>query len=105
MYTVQLLTVAISTVLPVLVGLVTKASVSGGTRAVLLALLSVAGGVVASALDAVNAGVAWDWRSALITAFTAFVGAVASHFGLWKPTGVSDWAKNSLVKDRQDLAA
>ncbi|MFI6512964.1 hypothetical protein ACIBCT_35645 [Streptosporangium sp. NPDC050855] len=105
MYTVQLLTVVLSTILPVLVGLVTKASWGGGVRAVLLALLSVTGGFVSAALDAVNANVAFDWKSALITAFTAFVGAVATHFGLWSPTGVADWAKSKLVTDRFDLAA
>jgi len=100
MYTVQLLTLALGTLLPVLVGLVTKASWGGGVRAVLLAALSALSGVLSSALDAANSGAAWDWRSALITAVGVWVSAVATHFGLWNPTGVADMAKNVLVKDQ-----
>lgn len=105
MYYVQVLTLAVGTVLPILVGLVTKASWGAGVRAVLLAALSALGGVGSSALDAANAGQSWDWKMATITASNVWLIAVAAHFGIWKPTGVSAAAKNSLVKDRLDLAA
>src|SRR5690606_27437970 len=104
-YQIQVLTLTVGTVLPILVGLVTKASWGGGWRAVILAALSALGGVGSSALDAANAGVYWDWKMAAITAFNTWLIAVASHFGLWKPTGVSAAAKARLVKDKVDLAA
>jgi hypothetical protein len=107
MYQIQVLTLAVSTLLPILVGLVTKASWGGGVRAVVLAALSAVAGVGSSALDAANADAAWDWKMAVITAINAWLIAVASHFGLWKATGVSTWAKNTMIKDKSkfDLAA
>ncbi|MEV4576010.1 hypothetical protein AB0K16_22460 [Nonomuraea jabiensis] len=96
--TVQVLTLLVGTVLPLLVGFVNKESASAGAKAVWLAVLSAVGGGLSSALDAVNAGVVWDWRSAIVTAVGTFLIAVGMHFGLWKPTGAAAAAQRSGVK-------
>lgn len=96
--TVQILTLLVGTVLPLLVGLVNKETASAGAKAVWLAVLSALGGVGSSALDAANAGTVWDWRTAVVTAITTFLIAVGMHFGLWKPTGAAAAVQRSGVK-------
>lgn len=83
---VQLL---VAFILPVLVGLVTTKTTSAGTKAWLLAALS----LVASLLTQLGVALAdnrtFDVGAALLLTLPAFVVSVASHYGLWKPTGVS----------------
>lgn len=105
MYNIQILSLFIGTILPIVVGLVTKSSWGGGARAVLLALLSVVNGFGISLLDHLNSGVVFDWKGAALTALGAWIVAVGTHFGLWSPTGVADAAKRALVKDSYGLAA
>lgn len=85
----QLLTLVYAFGIPVLVGLVTKYSTSGAVKAVLLAGLSLVGGVVSDAIAAATAGTQFDLFGSLYAFGTIFIVATASHFGLWKPTGVS----------------
>lgn len=97
--TAMLLSMAIGTVLPILVGLVTKEVTSAGTKAVLLAALSALTAFLTQWLDAVNSANAdWDWGTALLTCLATWITAVAIHFGFWKPTGGTDAAQRSLVK-------
>jgi len=100
----QVLSMVVGIFLPVLVGLVTKQTANPGVRAVLLAALSAVSSFLAEWLDTLNAGTAFDVGSTLLTVLGTFVVAVATHFGLWSPTGVSAWAKRSLVKSDVDLA-
>jgi hypothetical protein len=82
-------------VLPVLVGLVTTRVTGEGTKAViLLALTAVESFVVELAAP----GPGWDAGDALVLTAVNFVIAVAAHFGLWKPTGVSRRAQDAFVK-------
>ena len=92
----MILWLAVTVVMPVLVGLVTKFSTSSGVKALLLVLLSLVNGVLSEALAA---GDGFDWRKAITQAVVAFVIAVAVHFGVWKPTGVAGAAQESLVRD------
>jgi hypothetical protein len=93
-----LLGLLLSFVLPLVVGLVTKASWPAGLKAVLLlALQAIAQFVVAVA--AVPDGAHVDWKGWLYAVLIGFVMSVASHFGLWKPTGVADTAQRTLVND------
>lgn len=87
----------VSTVLPILVGLVTTRVTHGGTKAVILAALAALTGLLTELLAAVNAGVAYDLGNGLVFALTAFLVAVAMHYGLWKPTTVSTKAQEVLV--------
>ena len=79
----------LATVLPLLVGLVTSRVTSGGTKAVLLAGLSVVSALLTEAVSAWDAGAAYDLGQGLISALPVFVTAVAMHYGIWKPTGLS----------------
>ena len=103
--TAQVLSLFIGTVLPLLVGFVTKESWSGRVKAVTLAFLSAASGFLATALDAVQANKDWDWRSALVTVLGTFLVAVGIHLGIWKPLGATAAVQRSGVKDSVDLAA
>jgi hypothetical protein len=79
--------------LPVLVGLVTKHVTHPGVKAVLLLALSTLTGFLT---EFANPGPGWDFSTAAILAFVSFAIGVLSHFGLWKPTGVSDRAQSAL---------
>lgn len=92
----------VSTVLPILVGLVTTRVTHPGIKAVLLAALAAVTGLGAELMAAVQAGVAYDLGTGLLLALGAFLVAVAMHFGLWKPTTVSAKAQDVLVTAKGD---
>lgn len=96
---VAFLTLCVTVLLPVLVGLVTKVSTSSAVKAVLLALLSAVTGVASALIQANDADRAVDLYPLALSAVSVFVVAVATHYGLWKPTAVSAKAQNSLVTD------
>jgi hypothetical protein len=93
--TFQLITLITGVLLPIIVALVTKWDTAPGARAVLLLFLSGAAAVLNSWLATPNG---FDWGQAIWGAVTTFIIGVATHFGLWRPTGVSDAAKRALVK-------
>ncbi len=86
---IQVLSLLVGTVLPLLVGLVTKVSTSPGTKATLLAALSAASGLLTELLASAQANVSYDLAQGLLTAVATFIVAVGMHYGLWKPTGAS----------------
>lgn len=79
----------IAFVLPVLVGLVTTRVTSSGAKAWLLALLSLVTSLLVELARALTESVTYDLGVALLIALPAFVVSVATHYGLWKPTGIS----------------
>ncbi|MER5715695.1 hypothetical protein [Streptomyces sp. NPDC002132] len=79
--------------LPVLVGLVTKHVTHAGVKAVLLLALSTLNGFL---VEFAHPGPGWDFSTAVILSLVAFAVGVLSHFGLWKPVGVSDRAQSAL---------
>ncbi len=87
----------VSTILPILVGLVTTRVTNGGIKAVVLAGLAAITGLLTELLASIQAGTTYDLGSGLILALTAFLVAVAMHFGLWKPTTVAEKAQSVLV--------
>lgn len=87
----------VSTVLPIVVGLVTTKVTNSGLKAVLLAGLAAITGLLTELLNSINAGVPYDLGLGLVLALTAFIIAVALHYGLWKPTTVSAKAQDVLV--------
>jgi len=89
---------AISVVLPVLVGLVTTRVTSAGTKAVLLLFLTALNGFLVELAGPHPDG--WDLGTAIVLTLVSFGTAVLSHFGLWKPTGISGKAQDSLVTAR-----
>lgn len=101
--TQQIVTVLVGTILPIIVGLVTKASWSGTLKAILLALFSALSGLGSSFLN-IPAGQTWNWQQAVLLAFTTWVIAVATYFGLWKTenksgNSVAKFTARVLVKD------
>lgn len=82
---VQLL---IAFVLPVLVGLVTTRVTSPSTKAWLLAGLTLVTALLVELERAITTDEVFDIGVALLTVLPAFVVSVATHYGLWKPTGV-----------------
>jgi hypothetical protein len=84
-----LVQLALAFVLPVLVGLVTKRVTSSAVKAWLLAGLTLATSLLVELGRALEAGSTFDLGAALFLALPAFVVSVATHYGLWKPTGVS----------------
>ncbi len=86
----------ISVVLPVLVGLVTTRVTHAGVKAVLLLALSTLTGFLVEYGGPHDAG--YSVGTAAMLALVSFGTGVLSHFGLWKPVGVSGKAQDSLVK-------
>ncbi|HRD17078.1 MAG TPA: hypothetical protein PK181_09640 [Methanothrix soehngenii] len=84
----------VAVVLPVLVGLVTKEVTSSGVKAVLLAALSALAGLGTAYVNS-NGVLSTE---ALQGAVEYFVIAVATYYGIWKPTGVAAKAQQTLVK-------
>lgn len=79
----------VSTVLPLLVGLVTKTVTSGGVKAVLLATFALVTSLLVELGNAIAAGTAYDLGQGLLFAIPSFLIAVGMHYGLWKPTAVA----------------
>lgn len=88
----------VSVVLPVLVGLVTTRVTHAGTKAVLLLALSTINGFVIEYAGPHDAG--YSVGTAAVLALVSFATGVLSHFGFWKPTGISGRAQDSLVTAR-----
>ena len=88
---VQLL---LAVVMPVGVGLVTTRVTSAGRKAWLLASLSLVTSLLVELGRSITAGTVFDVGVALLAALPAFVISVATHYGLWKPTGVAAAAQS-----------
>lgn len=69
--------------------LVTTKDTSPAQKVIYLAFLSLVTGLLSQPLAAINAGIPYNLFAGLIQGIGAFHVAVALHFGLWKPTGVS----------------
>lgn len=93
---IPVLQLVLGVVLPVLVGLVTTRATRSGTKAVLLAALSVLTSLVTELIGALQAGTVYNLGLALILGLGIFIVAVATHYGLLKPTGVSKAAQGSF---------
>jgi hypothetical protein len=92
--TVQVLSMVVGTLLPILVGLITKTVTHASTKALLLAFLSAVSGFVTEFVNSSN----FQWDQALLTWLMTFVVAVATHYGFWKPLGATDKAQSVGVK-------
>lgn len=105
---IQLVTAVL---LPILVGLVTNRATSGAVKAWTLAGLALVSSLLTEMGNAWAAGEAYDLGVGLVGAIPVFAIAVATHYGLWKPTGVAyaaqDVRATSIVdrRDRQRLRA
>jgi uncharacterized membrane protein len=96
----SILQLVIATLLPLLVGLVTKMSDSSAYKAILLLVLAAVSSVLNIWLTAIHNNTDVNWKNVLINVALTFVVAVATHFGLWKPSGASAQMQRSGVKDK-----
>lgn len=85
--------VLVSTILPLLVGLVTKTVTSGGVKALLLAGLALLTSMLTELGTALAEGTVYDVGVGLLLALPTFLIAVGMHYGIWKPTGTSTRAQ------------
>jgi len=85
----QLLTLLVNLILPLVVGFVTTQLTSAKFQAVLLALLTAITGFISEWIQALQSNSQFDFWAALFTWLTGFVTAVAAHYGFWKPTGTT----------------
>jgi peptidoglycan/LPS O-acetylase OafA/YrhL len=95
-----LLTLLASVVFPLLVGLVTTRETNGDRKAVLLAALSVLAPLAAELAHALSTGTPYDLGLALFTGLGSFLIAVGLHYGLWRPTHVTEKVQAVGVVDR-----
>jgi hypothetical protein len=93
--TEQLVSILLGTILPILVGLVTKVTTNSSVKALLLAALSAISGVGSEFLGNQQNFV---WQQAVLTGIITFITAVSVHYGLWKPVGVTQKAQRAGVK-------
>ncbi len=89
----MVLTILVGTVIPILNGLLTKAS-SQVARTYLQLVLNAVAGFGMEWLDALVNGTAYDVRQAATAAVLSLVVAIATQSGVWRPLGVSEWAKS-----------
>ena len=78
---------------PILVGLLAKASAPSGLKAILNAALTAAGAVLAQTIPAG----AFHWHAFFVAWAATWVVSVASHFGFYKPVGVSGAVQSSTA--------
>lgn len=86
----QVLVLVGGVVLPLLVGLVTNRTTDPGKRAILLAVLAVAAQLIAEVIKALETGEPYNLGTGLLLGLGTFLVAVGTHYGFWKPQGVSD---------------
>lgn len=82
----QWLNLLIGTLLPILVALVTKQHASPRAKALTLLFLSVLGGALTGIRD--NGG-SFELDVTLVNFAVTYITAVATYYGLWKPTAVA----------------
>lgn len=85
-----IISLLVGTVLPLLVGLVTTRTTNGGTKAILLAGISLVSALLTELGVAISNGTTYDVGTGLLLALPTFLVAVGLHYGLWKPTGASE---------------
>lgn len=103
--TVQVLSLFIGTLLPLLVGLVTKQSTHPAIKSVLLLALSTLAGFLTEWQHAATANVGYNWKAGALTAVITFVIAATLHSSLWKKIGAADLVQNTLIKDEPKIDA
>lgn len=84
----------LAVILPIGVGFVTTRITSAAKKAVLLAALTLITSLITGLGDAVASNTPFDLGVALFLALPQFCISVAMHYGLWKPTGISEAAQD-----------
>jgi putative effector of murein hydrolase LrgA (UPF0299 family) len=77
----------VGTLIPILTGIVTKASLSSGVKGLITLVLSMVSAAVTAAV--VSDGSAVFSRDTLLLFFITFVQGIAAYYGVLKPLGVT----------------
>jgi hypothetical protein len=93
----MLLSAIATVVLPILVGLVTTRDTDPARKAVLLAFLALVAQLLIEVADALQHETPYNLGLALLLGIGQFIGAVAMHYGILKPTRTADWAADHGV--------
>lgn len=101
----QLLQLAVTILLPLVVGLVNAKEADPARKALWLAGLSILTSLGTELLDAVNAGDPYNLGAALVSAVFTFLLAVGTYFGFWKPTRIADKVASLGYQGKHELAA
>ncbi|HVI80648.1 MAG TPA: hypothetical protein VM715_21365 [Candidatus Acidoferrum sp.] len=100
----QVLTLLVNLILPLVVGFVTTMMTSAKFQAILLALLTAITGFISEWIQALQSNSQFDFWAAVFTWLTGFVTAVAAHYGFWKPTGATARVLSSGRRGRHEAA-
>lgn len=84
--TVQIVSLFVGTVIPILTALITKSTAPSGVKAVTALALSA---VAAFGTEFINHTDNFYWQGALLTTLLTFMVSVATYYGLWRPTNVA----------------
>jgi len=90
---VQLLSMAVGLLLPLLTGIVVKLRADSGVKAVANAVLAAVTGIVATALQSPSEGI--PVAETCYAILFAFVSSAASFHSIWRPTGISTAVQES----------
>lgn len=93
-----LLSLAVTVLLPLLVGLVTTRTTHPGVRATLLLAAAAVKSFLEAWLQAENTAVDFAFVPVAISIAVNFAIAVVVHFGLWKPVGAADAAQRAFTR-------
>jgi len=94
----------VTSLLPLVVGLVTTRVTHSGAKAALLATLTLLTSLGAEFVRTVQDGQVYDLGQGLFLALPAFAVAIGVHYGLYKPTGATETVQESLVHPKGDHA-
>lgn len=96
--TIFALQLVVSTLLPLLVGIVTTKVTSPARKAVWLAALAAVTAIVSAIASALVNGTPLDLVQLVLGAFASFVVAVATYFGVWsRPTASGESVSAKIV--------
>lgn len=86
----------VGTLIPILVGLITKANAPAAVKSICMIVLSAIGAafVVSTQAD----GTAVFSKETIVATLNTIVQAVATYYGVWKPSGVSGKVINATAR-------
>jgi hypothetical protein len=90
----QIVTLVVSVVLPLVTALVTGQKTHAGVKAVIFIVLSALTGFGSTWLAALHTNKPFDLVGALVTAGVALFIGINAHFGIWKPTTLAAALQN-----------
>jgi hypothetical protein len=94
---VGLLALLVQVVLPLVVGLVTSMRTHPGAKALLLLALTALTQLLTLWYQNASHHLDFAWKVVLFNIVIGFVISVGSHFGFWRPAGVSARAQAALT--------